>query len=120
MFKGVEDVKKAITLCREVVKGLKNLATNSESEEFIGRLQEVVSQLESTQNKFFLKTNLSVRFTSSCFKRAGKLKETLASIVGPSSENVDWNRFTSDIQELNKNVRLLVEKSDTGGDIVIT
>ena len=120
MPKGVEDMEKAIALCQEVAEGVKGATASSETEQIAGQLQEVISQLDSMRGKFFLKTNLSVRFTSSCLKGSEKLKEIQTAICGAKSGNNDWSPLTAELQELTKKVRLLSEKSTAEGDIVIT
>lgn len=117
MSKGIEDVNKAIAACQEVLKELENLPAGEEAIQARGQLQEVTSRLEGMQGKFFLKTNLSLRFTTPCAKGGEKLKAEVAMF---SQGTANWGSLLASIQDLDKKSQTLAEKSTAEGDIVIT
>lgn len=117
MSKGIEDVNKAIAACKEVLSELENLPAGEEANQARAQLGEVTSRLEGMQGKFFLKTNLSLRFTTPCAKGGEKLKGEMATF----SQGADnWGSLLALIQDLAKKAQTLAEKSTAEGDIVIT
>ena len=120
MSKGIEDVKRAVALCREATQKLESFGAKTEGKQVSGQLLEIISQLEGLQSKFFLKTNLSVRFTSSCLKVSEKIENNLTAMWDAKSGDASWGALVAEVEELAKKVQLLAEKSTAEGDIVIT
>lgn len=117
MSKGIEDINKAIAACQEVLKGLEGLTEKEEAHQARSQLQEVTTRLEGMQGKFFLKTNLSLRFTTPCAKGAEKLRGEMAAVAQGAES---WDSLLASIQDLAKKAQNLAEKSTAEGDIVIT
>lgn len=117
MSKGIEDVNKAIVACQEVLKELDTLPAGEEANQARAQLQEVAVRLEGMQGKFFLKTNLSLRFTTPCAKGAEKLTGEMVTL---SQGTGSWSSLLATIQDLAKKAQTLAEKSTAEGDIVIT